>query len=521
MMDSQPMIPIDQIPTGHTDRQGIDMAGRLGNVKLQVRETIGHRESQEDQIFHITTPVTNKEAAAQLLKDAFAHADARTHYNQEGSCGTVAILTKDHALTIGHLGDSPVVLYVVDAEKKVRAQLLNKMHKPNEPIEKARIEAAGGFVSRGRVDGMLAISRAFGDHDLGDKVSKNPEITQITLSDYVKPGEKAYLCVSCDGLYEGEIPENHFAQIIQQALEKGEKNIANKMKDYAMYRGSGDNISVMLAELPDALTKSIALGVCDGHGGSLTAKQASAALQEVIAIGKPAPQPAKRQAALTAPGSLPYAEKWYTSTDEKGTMGGAKGDTYWYIELDSLPGAARREIEGYLTQANIKFIFQPGHEARSFIIVGGEEAEKLRVLKQTAPKPPVVVQKHFDRTEIPGLTLPDKPKAITPDTHSTAESMGVAWSRRSEPSKLAGGWRKIEGGYEISTADLPGPTNDERNAQIMDVADFLDKNKIACAPSKETGAGGSDVFVIRVTGAAAVKLAPMITPSQRRDVPGT
>ena len=40
---------------------------------------------------------------------------------------------------------------------------LSEDHKPNNPIEKARIYAAGHSVHEDRVDGNLALSRAFGD----------------------------------------------------------------------------------------------------------------------------------------------------------------------------------------------------------------------------------------------------------------------------------------------------------------------------------------------------------------------
>jgi len=36
-------------------------------------------------------------------------------------------------------------------------------HKPYDPVEKDRIEKAGGYVQTGRVNGNLAVSRALGD----------------------------------------------------------------------------------------------------------------------------------------------------------------------------------------------------------------------------------------------------------------------------------------------------------------------------------------------------------------------
>jgi len=69
----------------------------------------------------------------------------------------VLLITPDEFIC-ANAGDSRTVL-----SKSKKAIELSHDHKPNDEIEKARIEKAGMQVENGRVGGNLAVSRAIGD----------------------------------------------------------------------------------------------------------------------------------------------------------------------------------------------------------------------------------------------------------------------------------------------------------------------------------------------------------------------
>lgn len=61
-------------------------------------------------------------------------------------------------LHVANVGDCRGVLCRAGA-----AVVVTQDHIPSVPCEAARVEGAGGFVSRGRVNGILGVSRSFGD----------------------------------------------------------------------------------------------------------------------------------------------------------------------------------------------------------------------------------------------------------------------------------------------------------------------------------------------------------------------
>lgn len=82
---------------------------------------------------------------------------------------------------------------------------LSEDHKPSNTEEKARIEAAGGFVEEDRVNGSLNLSRSLGDFEYknteGDfksqKVTCDPEVCEVE-----RQATDQFVILACDGIWD-------------------------------------------------------------------------------------------------------------------------------------------------------------------------------------------------------------------------------------------------------------------------------------------------------------------------------
>lgn len=83
-----------------------------------------------------------------------------------GCTSCVVLVTKD-TVYCANAGDSRACL----ATKSGKVIELSHDHKPDNDGEMKRIKAAGGFVDEGRVQGIIAVSRAIGDWEY-----KNPAL---------------------------------------------------------------------------------------------------------------------------------------------------------------------------------------------------------------------------------------------------------------------------------------------------------------------------------------------------------
>eukprot|EP01064_Diplonema_japonicum_P032078 TRINITY_DN5957_c0_g1_i1.p1 TRINITY_DN5957_c0_g1~~TRINITY_DN5957_c0_g1_i1.p1 ORF type:complete len:560 (+),score=111.41 TRINITY_DN5957_c0_g1_i1:2-1681(+) len=169
-----------------------------------------------------------------------------------GSTGAFCILTalssSDYHMKVAWVGDSRILIH-----KSSRTEPMTTDHKADHPDEKARINAAGGWVSRGRVDGKLGVSRAFGDayyKNSSDpkqhKVIAMPSIRETKLRD----GD--LIVIGCDGVFETGFEDDQVMSIVLNALKTGGVgDAARAVCDEALTAGSTDNCTCMVIRVGD------------------------------------------------------------------------------------------------------------------------------------------------------------------------------------------------------------------------------------------------------------------------------
>lgn len=115
---------------------------------------------------------------------------------ESGSTATVA-MTLDGKLWTANVGDSRTIL--VNGEEIMQ---LSEDAEPTNPRYRKGIENRGGEVRWNfgmRVNGIIAVARAIGDHILNGAISARPKITMIPF-ERIRQGSQ--LVLACDGIYD-------------------------------------------------------------------------------------------------------------------------------------------------------------------------------------------------------------------------------------------------------------------------------------------------------------------------------
>ncbi|XP_027160503.1 probable protein phosphatase 2C 9 [Coffea eugenioides] len=153
-----------------------------------------------------------------------------------GSTAVTAILVNARVLWVANVGDSRAVL-----SRRGHAIQLSIDHEPN--TERGSIEDRGGFVSNmpgdvARVNGQLAVSRAFGDKNLKSHLRSDPDVTNASIE-----AETDVLILASDGLWK--VMSNQEAVDIARKIKDPQKG-AKQLVMEALHRESKDDISCIV-----------------------------------------------------------------------------------------------------------------------------------------------------------------------------------------------------------------------------------------------------------------------------------
>lgn len=159
----------------------------------------------------------------------------------------LVVLENPNESYIANIGDCRGLINKYDQALQVTID-----HKPNLPSELERITAAGGFVANDpmgtpRVNGNLALSRAFGDFYLSPSVIAVPDIYYYKLHP-----ENSYTFIASDGVYDA-VQNHEIVTIINQEKLIPNKDIKFAIRDasrkillLARSRNSQDNITIII-----------------------------------------------------------------------------------------------------------------------------------------------------------------------------------------------------------------------------------------------------------------------------------
>jgi serine/threonine protein phosphatase PrpC len=161
-------------------------------------------------------------------------------YDSIGSTASLVYIFKNsnsRQLIAANVGDSAIILIDDTCAKKISYD-----HKCSDPQENERIKRSRGIIFGGRVYGMLAITRSFGDYNLKEYgVYSNPYITTHSIKDNYK-----YIILVSDGVMDvlDELTIFNMSQLAKDSDELSQEIIKKSIE-----LNTFDNVSCIVAKL--------------------------------------------------------------------------------------------------------------------------------------------------------------------------------------------------------------------------------------------------------------------------------
>ncbi|XP_022909138.1 protein phosphatase 1A [Onthophagus taurus] len=207
-------------------------------------------EFQEDVMKGIHNGFLNLDNNMRLLPEVSSGED------KSGSTAVCAFISP-RLVYVANCGDSRAILC-----QSGGPVFTTQDHKPSLPTEKERIVKAGGSVMIQRVNGSLAVSRALGDYEYKNLEGRGPceQLVSPEPEIFVRDREESsdeFLVLACDGIWDVMSNEDLCAYIRSRLkITSDLREVTSQVIDTCLYKGSRDNMSIILVVFPGAPTVS-------------------------------------------------------------------------------------------------------------------------------------------------------------------------------------------------------------------------------------------------------------------------
>jgi len=225
-------------------------------LAVELANAFANEEVKED------APALTDKRIKKIIEATFLRVDNRIAAELQGCYdGSTAIilLVNKEVCICANLGDSMAYLCRHNDEDEMQAIPLQvNQHKCSMMAEKDRVLRAGGAVENGRINGVLEVSRAFGDITL-------KKFGVLVTPEYMKfkqdRSKDRFVLLACDGFWNswtGAEALEHTEEVLSMALqEEGELDLKGICKELVQHvveeKKAQDNVSVlMLRWLPPA-----------------------------------------------------------------------------------------------------------------------------------------------------------------------------------------------------------------------------------------------------------------------------
>jgi len=203
---------------------------------------------QLDEMILADYPDCLKTCLQEAGESNFGHLRPDPHGDACAGCTATACFIKDRKIHIANAGDSRIVLC-----QGGKAIDLSEDHKPELDSERDRIVKAGGYITEGRVNGNLNLTRAVGDFTYKKDKSLQPAEQIITVAPDISSQDllesDEFLILGCDGVWDRKTS--------QEVVDFVKPRLDSKPKDKPL--------SAIVEELLDDLI-SPNVGAYDGLG---------------------------------------------------------------------------------------------------------------------------------------------------------------------------------------------------------------------------------------------------------------